>query len=288
MTRDASTGRPASKLRAGMRCVHASARAQLRCRGDALFGPRVIRFRRWTRSRRVASFSVQNRWVADQPAFELGVMAGVAQVEVGGKHVCVVDERTRELSCAPTFDFGEHLLERLDVGAEVGSLALGHSHGCMVSEDGSTRCFGGNGWGQLGLGHSQPYAEVAVHLPGVTTSVRVSEHASCAADRDGEIRCWGRWGRGRGDRRRRQHQLCRTQRPQRALLGHSPPQRVRWRSRWHRRRCDPHADHARARRSAVATPDVPRSPRCSAVASSVVRQTIGTATRPCSALLLLR
>src|SRR5262245_32183214 len=40
----------------------------LRCRGGSLFGPRVIRFRRWTRSRRVASFSVQSPTVHRPPS----------------------------------------------------------------------------------------------------------------------------------------------------------------------------------------------------------------------------
>ncbi len=80
------------------------------------------------------------------------------------------------------------------------SISLGGQHGCAVLRDGSVRCWGHNGWGQLGdgtFGHRGPFSVGDVirttTVQGLTGVARVAAGAyhTCALGFDGTVRCWG-------------------------------------------------------------------------------------------------
>ncbi len=90
-------------------------------------------------------------------------------------------------------------------------LAAGADHACAVLEDGTLRCWGANGSGQLGLGHTQvigdnetPELEGAVALEGKVLEVVAGLAHTCVLLEGGRVQCWGDGGvgaTGHGDTR---------------------------------------------------------------------------------------
>lgn len=76
----------------------------------------------------------------------------------------------------------------------VRQVSVGQAHSCALLLDGSVRCWGENGQGQLGVGgttdRSQPGPTVA--LGGPASAIAVGEEHSCALLNSGQLRCWGR------------------------------------------------------------------------------------------------
>ena len=88
----------------------------------------------------------------------------------------------------------------VNVGAKVSQIAVGSSHSCALLESGSVRCWGYNGSGQLGYGHTDtigdnetPASAGDVDLgPGImVTQVAVGDAHSCALLSTKRVRCWG-------------------------------------------------------------------------------------------------
>jgi hypothetical protein len=76
---------------------------------------------------------------------------------------------------------------------DVVQLVAGEFHVCARSRAGDVRCWGGNGWNQLGpdsLGdrHAAP---VQVPLPGPASTIVAEQRSTCATLADGRIFCWG-------------------------------------------------------------------------------------------------
>jgi alpha-tubulin suppressor-like RCC1 family protein len=83
------------------------------------------------------------------------------------------------------------------VGIAAGG-ALGSSHTCALLADGTVRCWGANGSGQLGTGNTSP-SSVPVTVPGLANvvSIAVGEFHTCALVAIGAPFCWGFNGSGR-------------------------------------------------------------------------------------------
>ena len=79
----------------------------------------------------------------------------------------------------------------------VSSLSVGYSHACAVISDGSLRCWGLNGGGQLGDG-TTTNRPTPVTVAGIATATQVSagyQH-TCARLSDGTVMCWGQNNEG--------------------------------------------------------------------------------------------
>ncbi len=82
------------------------------------------------------------------------------------------------------------------------SISSGYAHVCAVLVGGSVRCWGFNGYGQLGNGTTSFLVErTPVTVTGITNAVAVSAglYSSCALLADGTVRCWGLNGGQLGD-----------------------------------------------------------------------------------------
>ena len=72
-------------------------------------------------------------------------------------------------------------------------IAIGMAHGCGLSDDGQTRCWGWNGYGQIGDGTSvSPDKTVAVHQGAATyASIISGDYHTCGRSAAGQTYCWG-------------------------------------------------------------------------------------------------
>jgi alpha-tubulin suppressor-like RCC1 family protein len=77
-------------------------------------------------------------------------------------------------------------------------ITAGYMHVCALSGAGKVRCWGANGSGQLGYGHTEhigddelPSSAGDVDVGGVVTEVRAGIYHTCALLQTGSVRCWG-------------------------------------------------------------------------------------------------
>jgi alpha-tubulin suppressor-like RCC1 family protein len=72
------------------------------------------------------------------------------------------------------------------------SIAAGANHTCVVALDGRVRCWGANGYGQLGDGSTTDSSSV-VTVTGITTakSVAATAATTCVLVADRNVSCWG-------------------------------------------------------------------------------------------------
>ena len=142
-----------------------------------------------------------------------------AQVSAGNEHTCVLFT-DGFVTCFGRSDFGalgyednvnrglneETTGESVDLGTGflAKSIASGGTHNCAVSVSNQLKCWGGNDFGQLGIGSTEPIVgaspgQMGNNLPvvnlGVSTKIQqltLGEAQTCVVFEDGTFRCWGR------------------------------------------------------------------------------------------------
>ncbi|EYF01652.1 Hypothetical protein CAP_7971 [Chondromyces apiculatus DSM 436] len=90
------------------------------------------------------------------------------------------------------------------VKEDVVAVALGETHSCALLRDGRVKCWGGNAYGQLGLGFSfnnrvgDQVGEMGANLPAVNlgtgktaVALAAGDNHTCAVLNDGTLKCWG-------------------------------------------------------------------------------------------------
>jgi len=142
----------------------------------------------------------------------------VLHIGVGGNHTCVILEGGA-VNCWGRQDSGQlgytspAALTKpgvLNVGGVQSTvqLALGNMHTCALSATGQVRCWGNNGYGQLGLGHDVNVGGGFGGLPPLEAKVgdmndpvrqiAAGESHNCALLNSGKVRCWGSNEQGQG------------------------------------------------------------------------------------------
>ncbi|GIV95655.1 MAG: hypothetical protein KatS3mg057_0312 [Herpetosiphonaceae bacterium] len=139
---------------------------------------------------------------------DLGLpVAGRLQISAGWDHSCVVlaDGTARCWGANGAGQLGDSTTTSSSSPVVVGgatpltdivALSAGGSHSCALVADGTARCWGNNGDGQLGDGTTTDSASPVV-VGGVTpltdiVALSVGYAHSCALLVDGTARCWGR------------------------------------------------------------------------------------------------
>ncbi len=86
----------------------------------------------------------------------------------------------------------------VNVGDRVSQVAIGGYHTCVLLEDGKARCWGQNGYGQLGYGHTEqigddepPVSAGNINLGSRVEQIATGEKHTCALLEGGNVRCWG-------------------------------------------------------------------------------------------------
>lgn len=155
------------------------------------------------------------------PAVELGSGMLPVALASGSHHTCALLEDgsvkcwggntsgqlglgdTRARGVAPG-EMGDALPAlSLGQGSRAVAIAAGGSNTCVVLEDGSLKCWGGNEFGQLGLGDTNPRGDEPAELPdrlpaialgsgrhALAVAVSAANHV-CALLDDRTLKCWG-------------------------------------------------------------------------------------------------
>ncbi len=153
------------------------------------------------------------------------------QVTAGAAHTCALlvtgqvkcwgNNGLGQLGLGDTFDRGDmdgemgDALPRvsLGTGSTATALAAGYWHTCALLTTGEVKCWGDNGYGQLGLGDTAARGdapgEMGDFLPPISlgtgrtaTTIAAGRYHTCALLDTGQVKCWGYngWGRlGVGD-----------------------------------------------------------------------------------------
>lgn len=153
-------------------------------------------------------------------AVDLGPGKTAKKIYSGAEHSCAIlnDDTVKcwgqntygQLGLGDTNDRGDASGEmgaalpvvQLGAGRTVKSMSLGYRHSCAVLDNGALKCWGWNGYGQLGLGSpankGQVAGEMGDSLPAVNlgtgrTAVTVIAgfFNTCAILDNGALKCWG-------------------------------------------------------------------------------------------------
>ena len=132
---------------------------------------------------------------------KVSVLTNVVQISLGGRHTCAVLSNGTA-KCWGWNKYGQlgngtTSTPRLTPVAVDGltnaiQIALGGRHTCAVLSNGTAKCWGFNGEGQLGDG-TRTQRNTPVTVSGLTNAVQIAlgEEHTCAVLRDGTAKCWG-------------------------------------------------------------------------------------------------
>lgn len=140
------------------------------------------------------------------------VGGNVIQVSAGNTHTCAVlsggavrcwgNGANGRLGYGNTNTIGDNETPasagNVNVGGSVAQVAAGGDHTCALLTNGAVRCWGANGSGQLGYGHTNPIGDNEtpasagnVNLGGTAVAIDLGLFHSCALLTTGQMRCWG-------------------------------------------------------------------------------------------------
>lgn len=166
---------------------------------------------------------------ANLPFVDLGLPAGVTATAVvaGAAHSCALTSEGK-IKCWGSNSIGQSgfgdTISRGDQPGEMGAnlpyvdlglapgvtvsgIATRQAHTCAVTSDGKIKCWGSNGWGQLGIGSTSDRGDAAGEMgtnlpfvdlgPGViAAAVYAGGIHTCARTSTGNVKCWGSGNEG--------------------------------------------------------------------------------------------
>jgi len=139
----------------------------------------------------------------------------ISKMGIGNSHICVLlsngkvkcwgnnGYRQVGVDGIPTFT-NTPPADPLNLGADATDICVGMHHSCAVLSDGGVKCWGKNGYGELGMPKTTSYSTVpanSINMGGSATQISCGDAYTCAIMSTGDVKCWGMKGAhlGQGD-----------------------------------------------------------------------------------------
>lgn len=136
------------------------------------------------------------------PALAQTPMAGASQISASGNQSCALIGGGVKCWGANTYgQLGDNstltalaAVPANGARAAISAMAVGNQHTCVLTTQGGVKCWGLNGYGQLGNNSDDIYNLNAVNVSGLTSGVTAiasgGDH-TCALTAGGGVKCWG-------------------------------------------------------------------------------------------------
>ncbi len=137
-----------------------------------------------------------------------GPSLSVTSIVAGGYHTCALTT-SGGVKCwgyNSEGELGDGTYVDSTVPVDVTGLSSGASavtggglHTCALTTSGGVKCWGNNGFGELGNGSTTVGGSIPVDVTGLSSGVTVvsaGEHYTCALTTSGGVKCWGKNGNG--------------------------------------------------------------------------------------------
>lgn len=137
------------------------------------------------------------------PVSSSGLVNGVSEISLGHSHSCAL-LASANIKCWGANEHGQlgdgSILTRnapvvvSTFAGDVSAITTGDYHSCALLYDGSVKCWGGNGAGQVGdqtLGYSKQTPTVVGGLAAKAAAIEAGGFHTCAILSTGAVQCWG-------------------------------------------------------------------------------------------------